>query len=66
MWREGSDGNIEVVNERPSVRRTAVIEAGSCMGCNGKGIRKVTKLTSPNNTEIRLCDTCLKEMRNVT
>ncbi len=64
MWRETRDGSIEVVNERPSVRRTAVIEAGSCIGCNRRGIRKITKLTSPNNTEIRLCDLCLKEMRN--
>ncbi len=55
---------IEVINERPTIRRMAIIEAGSCMGCNSKGIRKVTKLTSPTGSEIRLCDKCLKEMRN--
>ncbi|KKN54363.1 hypothetical protein LCGC14_0593410 [marine sediment metagenome] len=66
MWRKTKNGDIEVVNERPTVRRSAVIEAGSCMGCNSKGMTKVTKLTSPNNTEIRLCDKCVKEMRNAT
>ena len=65
MWRETNNG-IEVVNERPTIRRMAIIEAGSCMGCNSKGMVKVTKLTSSNNTEIRLCSKCIKEMRSAT
>ena len=54
------------MSAKPFVRRSAVIVAGSCMGCNKKGIIKVNKLTSPNNTEIRLCDGCVKLMRNAS
>lgn len=64
MWREGFNGDIEVVNDRLTVVRTSIVIAGSCMGCSNKGITKITKLTSPNNTEIRLCDKCINSMRN--
>ena len=66
MWREGYNGRIEVVNERPTIVWVNIEEAGSCMGCNRRGIRKVNKLTSPNGTEIRLCGQCVKEIRNAT
>ncbi len=55
---------IESTDDRPTIRRQAIVEAGSCMGCNSKGMVKITKLTSSNNTEIRLCSKCIKEMRN--
>ncbi len=55
---------LEMINEKPCTKREAIIIAGSCMGCTSKGIRKITKLISPNNTEIRLCDNCIKKMRN--
>ncbi len=55
---------IESTDDRPTIRRQVIIEAGSCMGCNSKGMVKITKLTSSNNTEIRLCSKCIKEMRN--
>jgi hypothetical protein len=66
MWRETCQGNIEVVNEKPSVRRASISVAGSCMGCTHKGLMKVNKLTSPTGTEIRLCDGCVKSMKNAS
>lgn len=55
---------IEVVNERPHISRASITTAGSCMGCP-RSHRVVNVLKSINNTEIRLCDKCAKELRSV-
>ena len=45
------------------IRRASKELAGSCMLCT-RNHRMVNVVTSPTNTEIRLCDKCVKEIRS--